>query len=63
MDTMTIPTQAPAIFAVPRHRITSWAGATLQGTGVPTPRMSSANAAKNAAGDGATGDRAFEDPV
>lgn len=62
MDTMTIPTQAPDYFVVPRERITAWAAGTLQCSGMSTARTTASNAAKGATGDRATGELAFEDP-
>jgi hypothetical protein len=62
MVTETNPTQL-ACFATPRDRVTAWAGAIHQGTGVSAARMTVLTAAKGTNGAGATGYQAFEDPL
>jgi hypothetical protein len=62
MVTIAISTQR-ACFATPRERVTAWAGATNQGSGVSAARLTVMNPAKGANDPGATGYQAFEDPL
>ena len=62
MVTTTTWTQL-ACFAMPRERVTAWAGATHPGSGVSAIRMTVPTAAKGANAAGATGYQAFEDPL
>jgi hypothetical protein len=52
-----------ACFATPRERVTAWAGATHQASGVSAIRMTGSTAAKGANGAGTPGYQAFEDPL
>jgi hypothetical protein len=58
----TISTQL-ACFATPRKRVTAWAPAALQGSGMSTARSAVTAVSKGANGTDATGDKAFEDPL
>jgi hypothetical protein len=62
MVTIKISSQL-ACFATPRERVTAWAGATPQGSGMSAARSTVTNAAKGANDAGATGYQAFEDPL